>query len=148
VIKNVMLRGQMKLGLADQVAETSDRCRVVVYLDKQCNGATAGVTDILESGDVDSFNNLANRSRFTILMDKVMGFDLQGGVATGAAYSFGQRVKPFQWFKTCNIPIEFDNSATTGAITTIRSNNIGVLAVTDAGLAETGYVCRIRYTDN
>lgn len=28
----------------------------------------------------------------------------------------------------CNIPIEYDNTATTGAITTQRSNSIAVLA--------------------
>ena len=44
--------------------------RVMLYHDKQANGATAAVLDILESADYQSFNNLVNSGRFRILMDR------------------------------------------------------------------------------
>ncbi len=134
---------------AAAAGSTADVVRAILYLDKQCNGATAAVTDILNTGarsastKYQSFNELANRSRFRILMDKmhVMTAPMAGN---GTAVTVGSLKKHFSFYKKCKIPLEF--SSTTGAITELRSNNIGVLLLSEAGLCRIDGVMRLRFT--
>ncbi|MFQ0997907.1 hypothetical protein [Gilliamella sp. CG33] len=150
-VKAIAFRYTVQIPTTATAANTTDTIRVMMYLDKQTNGAAAAVTDILESAAYQSFNQLANTSRFTILYDKTTSLSCKSGSGRGTAdtLSFGgHRVDP-TFYKTCNIPIEYDNVASTGVITTMRSNNIGILAITASGLAgiPTALV-RIRFSDN
>ncbi len=149
VIKSIMWRGQYSL--PEQDAQTTpqdaDTARIIMFLDKQANGATAAVTDILESADFQSFNNLANSGRFVKLLDKnvdlnvlALGSDGAGVISSGAVN------KSFTFYKKCNIPIEF--SSTTGAITEIRSNNIGVLLLSRTGAMGFASKIRLRFSDS
>ncbi len=124
-----------------------DVCRVILYLDKQCNGATAIVTGILESADFQSFNNLANKGRFRTLMDRVYAMNYSQLTNAQNADTFEVCAESVQdtFFKNCTIPIEFDN--TTGAITEIRSNNIGVLIISRSGLCGFASKMRLRFSD-
>lgn len=122
-----------------------DVIRIVLYLDKQCNGATANVLDIVNTDDWQSFNNLGNSGRFKILMDKTIDLNYIGGVGDGAANDFSQVTRSGTFYKNCNIPIEFD--ATTGAITEIRSNNIGILLLGREGIAGFSSKMRLRFKD-
>lgn len=122
--------------------DASDSVRFIVYLDKQANGAAAGVTDILESAVFLSFNDLTNTGRFKILKTKNCSLSAQSGNGTSCA----EEQKFFQLNMTnLKIPIEFNS--TTGAITEITSNNIGVLAISQSGKVGAQYVARIRYID-
>ncbi len=125
---------------------SDDTVRVILYVDKQCNGATIGTTDLLETADFQSFNNLANSQRFRVLHDKVYAMNYRAGAGDGTAND----VAPFginaTFFKKCNIPIEYDS--TTGAITEIKSNNIGVLLISQAGVAGFESQFRFRFSDN
>ncbi len=127
-------------------APPSDTVRVILYLDKQCNGAAATVGGILESTDFQSFNNLANRSRFHIMMDRIYTLNHAGGIGTAADQDCAEVVVDDSFYKRCNIPLEFD--ATTGAVTEIRSNNIGVLLITEGGTAGFESKFRLRFTDS
>lgn len=101
------------------------KVRVILYLDKQCNGATAANTDlIIANTDTKTFNNLANSGRFRTLMDRtyVLKSTAGGGLSTSNADFTGDAISD-SFYKKCNVPLEF--SGTTGAITEIRSNNIG-----------------------
>lgn len=120
--------------------------RVILYLDKQCNGATALATDILEDANYQSFNNLANKSRFRTLMDRT--YDLNPSAAgNGTANDIMPLKVTDSLYKKVNIPIEFDG--TTGAITEIRSNNIGVLMVADINdIATFDSKMRLRFSDS
>ncbi len=115
--------------------------RVVMYLDKQCNGAAAAATDLFESDDYQSFHNLANSGRFVTLMDRIHHLDYSN-LASDAAnvVTSSLVVRDYTFFKKCNIPLEFNS--TTGAITEIRSNNIGVMI--SANLAEGAFASKIR----
>lgn len=147
-IRSIHLRGFATLLNATDVTNTSTLMRMRVVLDKQCNGAQFAATDLLESDSVNSFMNLANRNRFVTLMDKVFAFSCPGASATGAAYSFGEIVKPIQFNLKCNIPIEYDNSVTTGAIGSVRSNYICIVLQTSTGeLINVSFTSRIRFTD-
>ena len=123
--------------------------RVILYLDKQANGATATVAGILESTDYQSFNNLANKGRFLTLMDRKHVLKPNAGFGDGTTNAFSDDLVYDEFFKKCNIVLEYDNSATTGVLTTIRSNNIGVLLISKLG---TGTLfnskMRLRFSDN
>ncbi len=129
-------------------ASKSETVRLILYLDKQCNGAAATALDILETDDYQSFNQLANTSRFRILMDRTHTLDPKAGAGDGTANDQAGYGMTGSFYKNCNIPIEYDNSATTGVLTTIRSNNLGVLILGKEGtiLSMLGNM-RLRFTD-
>ncbi len=148
-IKSINWRMQIKLIASTATAATSDSIRVILYLDKQTNGATAAVTDIFETADFQSFNNLANKSRFRTLMDRTYDMVCKCGSGRGSTdtLAFGEDVINDTFFKKCNIDIEYDNSATGGELTTQRTNNIGVLLLASSGSTQFGSKMRLRFAD-
>ncbi len=148
VIRSINWRFRIVKKVSTAAADTSDVCRVILYLDKQCNGVTAAVTDILESADFQSFNNLANKSRFRTLMDREYALNSCAGGGDGTTEDYGENVTIDSFFKNCNIPIEYDNSATTGAIATVRSNNIGVLLISQDAKCSFSSKMRLRFSDS
>lgn len=142
-LTSIHLRGKVVLP-ATAVAAVNETVRIIVYLDRQCNGATAGVTDILTSADYRAFNNMANKGRFQTLIDEFCDINYQTGVnATPAWASVGKNIMLNK--KGLGIALQF--SSTTGAITEVRTNNIGVLAISYAGAATCEYIARVRYDD-
>lgn len=142
-IRNINWRYQIQLPNAQNMTSVLDTVRVILYQDKQANGATATVTGILESDDFQSFNNLANKGRFTILMDRTHAINATAGSGNGTANDVAGREQNYTFFKKCAMPIEFDS--TTGAITEIRSNNIGVLLLGQQGFAAFNSKMRLRF---
>ncbi len=130
-------------GAADPL--NSDTVRVLLYLDKQANGAAAAVTDILESADFQSFNNLANKSRFRTLMDRTYTLNVEAGGGNGTNSDWAATRMDDTLFKKVNIPIEF--TAGTGAITEITSNNIGVLLLGVSATTTFDSKMRLRFSD-
>jgi hypothetical protein len=142
-LTSIHIRGDINIPANATASNTSDVARFIVYWDKQCNGAAATMADILDTSvtnDVYAFRNLQNSSRFAILYDKTYSIACGGGIST----SFGENVKGLKINVKCNIPIEY--GASTGAITDLKSNNIGILAVARDGIADTAFVCRVRFT--
>ncbi len=122
--------------------KASDCYRIIVYKDKQTNGATAAVLDILEAAQYNSYRNLANSGRFVTLYDKTKTIvspanDTGDCTQTEVTWSINLR---------CNMPLEF--SGVTGAIGEIRSNNLGVLVVNRTTAVKVGYTWRLRFSDN
>ncbi len=144
-LRSINWRFNIRLPEGTAVTTTSDTVRVILYLDKQTNGATAAVTDILESDDFQSFNNLSNKSRFRTLMDRTydLNTDLSGDGTTVDSPRFNMNDT---FFKKVNIAIEYDS--TTGAITEQRSNNVGVLLLSKNGLCTFASKMRIRFSDS
>lgn len=144
VIKSIHIRG-IEAAQFGAAATAASNTYLYVVLDKQCNGAAAAVTDVFTSSNLSSaHHNLANSQRFVILKKMIMNMTPGAGVTT----AYNNVVKAFDFYRRCNIPLEF--SSTTGAITEIRSNNIFLLAGTDAASDDivtlTG-VCRLRFSD-
>ncbi len=137
------------LGSANMSAvAVNDTVRVILYLDKQANKLTAATTGILASADYQSFNNLSNKGRFRILMDRSYDFHV-----TAAAADFDANIADVAgtnlndaFYKSCNIPIEF--SAGTGALTEITSNNVGVMTLSKNGVCSFTSKMRVRFTDS
>ncbi len=144
-IKQINWRFQVRL-LAAANLTGGDVVRVLMYLDKQANGATATTVDILESADFQSFNNLSNKKRFRTLMDRTYTLNSQSGGGDGTTNDSNIEILSDTFFKRVNIPIEFN--ATAGAITELTSNNIGVLLISRASsLSDFESKIRLRFTD-
>lgn len=143
-IKSVHWKGLITLAASPSASATaSDHGRIILYLDKQTNGAAAAVTDLLESTATDAFRNLANSQRFVVLHDS--RFTLTSAAAEDSL-GFGPIKRVFNVNKRVNIPLEF--SAGTGALTELRSNNLACLFISDGTdlLSFTG-TFRIRFSD-
>lgn len=146
-VKSLHMRYTAQLSNTSNPASTDDGVRVILYWDKQANGATAAVTDILESATYLSFNNLSNKGRFVILMDRVVDVSATAGAWDGTNDQYAQKAQTKTFHKKgLNIPVEY--SSTTGALTEIRSNNIGLLAISDSGSINMAYNVRVRFTDS
>ncbi len=144
-IRSINWRFQISKAISTGGSSAADAVRVIMYLDKQANGATAVNTDILESADFQSFNNLANKSRFRTLMDRTYDMNSMAGGGNGTAEDYAEIRVNDTFFKKCNIPIEYDSTA--GAITEIRSNNIGVILMSQSGTSGFSSKIRLRFSD-
>lgn len=148
VLKHISWKYRISLPSVNAIAPANgDTVRIIVYCDKQANGAAAGVTDILDSAGEQSFYNLANQNRFRILMDRVQNIDYTTMTFHSGAALFNQaNVQASRSFnKVLNIPIEF--SGVGGNMNEIRSNNVGFLIISNNGLAQVNAEMRIRFTD-
>ncbi len=148
VIRSINWHGFYTLPTTATASSTSEVFRIIMYLDKQCNGATAAATDILEGSTHLSFNNLANKNRFVTMFDKTFTLSCGSGSGRGSTdtLSYGEVRRQIDFYKKCEIPIEFDSTA--GAITEIRSNNLGVMACSGLGLGGMNSLVRLRFTDS
>lgn len=151
VITKIMMRGSFVTPPASDNA--TDRCRLLIVQDMQCNGAAPTVNQVLnftgQPVSVNSFNNIENSKRFIILCDEF--FDMNANNVMYNANTVLGYEKGYQIYKKCNIPIVYDSSATTGALATIRSNNIFgiVFAANQVGGGDITFDAniRLRYTD-
>ncbi len=147
-IRSINWRFNISLPERDAIAdpEPAETVRVIMFQDKQCNGAAAPILQISEVQNYQTFNNLANAGRFRTLVDRTYDMNAPALASDGAGV-----VSQTEWnvngtfFKKCNIPLEFDN--TTGAITELRSNNIGVLLYSRSGIASFESKIRLRFSD-
>ncbi len=120
--------------------------RIIVYVDKQCNGATAVTLDILETDAINSHYNLSNKNRFRFLTDKTINLNFTAAGGNGTANDAVKHIRQMRFRKRCSIPIEF--SSTTGAITEIKSNNIGLLLIaSENNTCGANGILRLRFRD-
>ncbi len=147
-ITNINWRYQCDLLEIDAAATpaSGDTVRVILYVDHQCNGAAAAVTDILETASYQSFRNLANTQRFSFLLDRTHTLNYSGLASDGAGVVSQASVeRNYTFFKKVNIPLEFNS--TVGVITEIRSENIGLLLISHNGVASFESDIRLRFSD-
>lgn len=148
LVKSIHLKGLLKLDSSADSTNTSNKVKLMIVLDKQTNGTQFTALDLLKTNSIHSFSNLANRQRFKILWSKEYVIGVSGAVQTGAAYRFGEGVRNLKANIKVNIPIEYDNSLTTGAISTQKSNSICFCAIAeDANTCSLTGTARIRFTD-
>lgn len=125
-----------------------DAVRIMLCIDKQCNGAvTPPENIILPHTSYLAFRNLAETHRIKVLWDKTININYQS-TAQFLVNNFagGGQIKTGAIFKKVNITIMYDD---TGAdLATISSNNIIILVVGRQGVAGFSTRNRIRYTDD
>jgi len=140
-VKTIQIRGEAFVPSTATAASVGDRLRMILYLDKQCNGISAVPSDILAQPNINSFLDLDNSGRFEILVDRT--WDLNGGAGDGT--NFAPIRKTFNIYKKVNIPLIF--SGATGAVADIASNNIGILWISSNGVVQRLATTRLRFTD-
>lgn len=143
VLKSIHLRGFCEAN--DSATVGAEAVRIIIYLDKQANGAAATVGDILESADYRAFNDLEAFGRYIILKDWYFALNrmVNATITADKLFSVGMVLS---WNRRVNIPLYFEGS--TGALTEVKSNNIGVMAITRSNLVVgVEYHTRIRYSD-
>lgn len=149
VVRSIHIKGKVRLGVTATSSEACNLYRIIVYQDKQCNKATAAITDLLQTADILSFRNLENSGRFNFLYDKTRAINASAGAGNGTTNTFAETFHYFSFNKKCNIPLEFTNTASTGAIGTITSNNLGMaIFCQDTAVAPVcQFEVRIRFSD-
>jgi len=148
VVKSIQLRGVLQYTPGASTTG-SVAVKLAIVLDKQCNGVAATISEIFTSNLVSTaMVNLANSERFVILKQWHVTICSTAGVQT----AFGSDNKWIDWYQKVDIPIEYDATAATGALATIRSNNLCLVAGCDTadGDDDIAFVgtCRLRYSDN
>lgn len=144
-VKRIDVRGIIELPSTTLAVETTDELLMMIVVDKQTNGTTFTGSQLWENNIFPSFMNLANQQRFQILATKYISMESQ---ASDSTVGFGAITEYFHMGVSCNIPLEFDDEAITGAIATQRSNSLWFVAITHKGLQVINQTnCRIRFSD-
>ncbi len=145
VIKKIQLKYNLNLFAGISQANHDD-VRVILYLDKQANGAIGTVATILQTDNFQSFRNMENVGRYVVLMDRlhIMNHSAAGG--NGTAIETCTKTTNHSFYKDCNIPIEY--SGANGTIDEVRSNNLGLMVLTaTGGVTKFEGIIRLRYSD-
>lgn len=128
----------------------SDVVRIMMIIDHNCNKQPPVVTDVFDTeltgATVTSFNNLANSTRFTTLMDHTYSLNqtISEYNPEDFLYTTGTVIEHGSWFKQMDLKIDYN--ASTYSILSINSNNIFMLAISTAGISTIASQIRIRYT--
>ncbi len=142
-IKKIQWKWRVNILAGTTPSGAQDVFRLVMYIDEQCNGSAATAVELFEVDDFQSYRNLANSHRFKVLYDRTFALNSFAGAGNGTANDFSGTGKIGGMYKTVNVPIEWD--ATTGAITEIRSNNIGVMMISENGACAFESQIRLRF---
>lgn len=118
--------------------------RVIIFYDKQSNGADPVATDVLVADGINSMRNLSNENRFVILHDQIHRFENHDGthVSNDMIVIYRKFTKP--------LIVEYKSNL--GDIRDVATGNINIMAYADCDTSATvnthlvGY-SRIRYTD-
>lgn len=143
------------LGANANVFARSQHQRVMLVYDTQPNGTGAATTDILDSAAVISMNNLSNRERFRVLMDKVFTFDpyhvSTDGTPVITVHSENRTCVSWTYWKKCNMEVVF-NGVNGGTIADVATGAFLLLIVSSETTTNfvgnaLRYVIRFRFED-
>lgn len=142
IIKTIQLKLRAAAGAGAVSVEDVD---VFVIQDTQCNGAAAAVLDVFTQNTLcgNALRELSNIQRFKIL--KHIRLPIRAGAGVAAAFSGDESFS--ECFIKCNIPMEF--SAAAGAIASIKTNNLFLIAGSHVGddVVNVDGNCRIKFSD-
>lgn len=120
-------------------APLPDLARLMLVFDCQANGAALTITDVLTAVSTTAANNLNNRDRFKVIMDKVLA-----NSPNGPENVFRKTFRKGFW--------EVINSGTTNAIGSIQSGSLYFIYLGDQplGVNNVGLNCtiRVRFEDD
>lgn len=139
ILRSVQVRGAIQVTLTTGIRQ---QIRVMLVYDRQSNGVTAGITDVLNASDVASMKNLSNKRRFKVMMDKFI-------LLSAADLAGEQQVLDF--YRRLRHPVMF-NDGNAGDISDIESGALYLImfgevasGATDANMY---FSCRVRYTED
>ena len=141
----------------NSIVQTSSTWRVILYIDTQCNGAAAAITDYFDTTNAnehpfDVYNNLYNTGRFKCLMDKFINLEATAINWDGVKWYAPGVMKEFKKTFSLNLPVNF--TGTDGSLGTVRTNNLGMFFICNSfGGSDTvtqrkvAFRYRLRFTD-
>ncbi len=153
VVKSLYIRGKLSfLGFAGTggLNTRSNRARIIILIDHQCNGLLPVAADILEDPTLlDSFRDTDNSTRFTVLYDKVFTSHTQVvHNAVAGDYSSFDRIINFSFYKKLNMLCRYDG--TTSDIANLTDNSMVMFAMINKTLAACTFTFthRMRFASN
>lgn len=127
-----------------QSAPQGDIMRVMIVYDKQTNGTALTAANVLQTGVIQSPNNLNNRDRFVVLSDKFL--TLPSWVfAAGALTQGGPTPKYLKIYKPLNLDTIYNSAS--GAIADISTGSLYLIMLTAREVSSVNYHSRIRFTE-
>lgn len=141
--KSVLINGYVQPQDATADASLS---RVMLVYDSQANGALATIANILTAVNVNSPNNLNNRDRFKVIMDKRVTTGFYNTTATSSVAD--KTIAEVRKFKKLNLETIF--GGTTAGIASIQSGALLLVTIGSnaAGLATNLFATvRCRFVD-
>lgn len=149
VIKSIGWRGRLTLSaFAGSTVQLPNVVRMMLVHDTQCNGAAPAVTGsggVLVQANYQAFNELVNKGRYRVLMDKTYSINARAAAGDGAVNDSGSTMQTFSFYKKCDIPIEYSGTADPAAITEVRTNNIFGIMITSASTANIALDSKFRF---
>ncbi len=145
-ITSIWVKGHLQvdqLGAVPTIATNHEHCSVYLILDKQANQAAPVVTDFLQNASWESFRKLENVHRFKILWKLDYAFAPIAATDDGTTIVWTYNTHAINKYIKVQIPIDY--TGTTGAIGTIKSNNILLISVSEKGVARMNFNVRVRY---
>lgn len=140
VMKSVMMRS---------VSSTDGPFRIMIVYDKQANGATPAVTDIVDNDSFNAFQNLQNSDRFVIVADEICQGAPIGSITTVSPGAPDLSHTSCERYQKMNMEELFLGTGAT--ITSIASGALYVMAVAHNSTAASqshAIRTRVRYIDN
>lgn len=158
-VHKIKVHGTISFGVKTAQTQVSNYpdVRLILYMDKQTNGAQAQGEDVMaSSGTAAAVNNqltfqsLANFGRFRVLKDKLLS--IRDGVATnnaaGTTISMECGTTPFKWNIVFKKPVVVHFNATDGGtIADIVDNSFHMIALSSSTDAYIAYESRVVFTD-
>ncbi len=150
-IVDLMFQGHIVFGGAS-LAATTNTVRVDVVQDHSTNGATFSVADYCSTAGTsteNSYRDLSHMGRFTTLWSKRFTMAASAGAGDGTTNIGGQSIRDVDVHLKMCLPIEFDNTFTTGVISTQQVNSLHFVTWETAATPTTGFhiISRIRFID-
>lgn len=144
VIRKLQVSGYVHQKATSSLA-SSNVIHVLFVLDKQANGGSPGVSDLVHTGGPYTVYNKDYEDRFVYLWDDILV--VTSPAARGNSVNeVGTAYKNFKLEIDCDIPILFKAASSPAVIGDVASNNILVYASADvSGLSQVGFHSRIYY---
>jgi len=135
-MRSLELRYSVKLG----ATPTNQAIRVLVFYDRQANGALPAIADVLQAATVTAPRNLENRNRFKILYDRLHVLETAGPTR-----------EMVRWYRKLRHPTQF-NTGNDGTVGDIATGSLfvlafGTIAADDNTRGEWSYNTRVRFQD-
>lgn len=127
-------------------SDVRNKFRWILYMDTQCNGAAITGAQLLQNFTVNGYRNIENTQRIKVIKDVSFTIPI---LSTLEDASVRQNERLVRYNKTCNIPIDWDSTASTGSLATTRSNCIGLIYVATSAADTMDVVgeSRVRFTE-
>jgi hypothetical protein len=142
---------QFTRGVETNNTTSASNSRLSIVLDNATRGSSPGFTDIFENGVFNTFINAQSTNRFTILKEFKTTLNNFGYYNTNTnqvnMLSYSHR---YEGSFSCNIPILYSSTGTTGAVSQTVANCLLVTFIGDnvkTALVQVGTAFRIYFVD-